>query len=536
MAQLFDFLSDKDKQGPDPPERFTPRAAPSVARLERVEYIKREAARTQHEMRRRHHRTAPCDWVQERLGYSLWTKEREILNSVCAHRRTLVRSCHEVGKSHTAGNVAAWWLDVWPVGEAFVVTSAPTAHQVKAILWREIARAHTAGKLNGRVTQTEWKMPVGDGSKEELVAFGRKPDEYDPDAFQGIHARRVLVIFDEANGIRGPLWDAADSLIANDLSKMLVIGNPDDPTGEFFENAKPGSDWHVVDINAFMSPNFTGEPMPVEVLDQLIGRRYVEERRKKWARRWIWVDAQKQPTTPEAGVEVICPDGIDPADTHPFWQSKVMGRFPQRSDAGGLIPVAWVERAQQQKLAPVGPNELGCDVGAGGDESTVAHRRGPVVRVIRSDRNPDTMETCGNLISDLKMTGAKTAKIDLIGIGRGVHDRAKELKHPVVGVNVGESPTTDDAKEGFTNLRAELWWNVRERFERGEIDIDPDDDDLASELCDIRYKRLSNGKIQIESKLDAAARGVASPNRADAVMLAFAVLPEEETHFATWGR
>jgi hypothetical protein len=36
----------------------------------------------------------------------------------------------------------------------------------------------------------------------------------------------------------------------------------------------------------------------------------------------------------------------------------------------------------------------------------------------------------------------------------------------------------------------------------------------------IKYKRTSLGKIQIESKQEARARGVASPNRADSLMLA----------------
>jgi hypothetical protein len=35
----------------------------------------------------------------------------------------------------------------------------------------------------------------------ELVAYGRKPADYDPAAFQGIHARYVLVIIDEAGGV-----------------------------------------------------------------------------------------------------------------------------------------------------------------------------------------------------------------------------------------------------------------------------------------------------------------------------------------------
>ena len=57
------------------------------------------------------------------------------------HRREAVRSAHETGTSWSAAR-AAWWLDTHPQLEAFVVTSAPTDSQVKAILWREIGWAH----------------------------------------------------------------------------------------------------------------------------------------------------------------------------------------------------------------------------------------------------------------------------------------------------------------------------------------------------------------------------------------------------------
>lgn len=471
------------------------------------------------ELSRRRYRSDPILWAEQRLQDTLWSKQQEIFRAVAEHRRTLVQSCHEIGKSYIAALIASWWLDVHKAGDAFVVTSAPTAQQVKAILWREIGRAHVRGRLPGRVNQTEWYLPVS-GKKEELVAFGRKPDEYDPAAFQGIHARRVLVIFDEGNGVRGPLWEAADSLIANDYSKILTIGNPDDPTGEFFEHSKPGSGWHVIQISAFDSPNFTGETMPPKVLEQLIGRVYVEEKRRKWAPTWRWS---------EDGTKVEPPPGSQPHDTNPFWQSKVLGVFPEQQEENTLIPLSWIRAAQERTLEPSSPVELGTDVGGGSDSSTIALRRGPVVRILREDHNPDTMQTCGNVISTLKETNSIQAKVDDIGIGRGVVDRAKELKEPVVGINVGSAARDTEA---FVNLRAELWWAVRDRFEKGEIDIDPADDDLAGELCSLRYKRTSSGKIQIESKDEAKRRGIPSPNRADALMLALA--PPKRVASAVW--
>ena len=448
--------------------------------------------RIQSEKKRRLHRSDPVAWVSERLHEFTWSKQRTILESVRDNRRTAVHSCHESGKSWLAARIAAWWLDTHPIGEAFVVTSAPTGRQVRAILWKEIARAHAKG-LPGRMNQTEWYMPTANG-KEELVALGLKPSAYDPAAFQGIHARYVLVIFDEACGIPGgsgdnphSLWEAADSLIANEESRFLAIGNPDDPGAEFAEVCKPGSGWNVISIDALETPNFTGEYVPPRLRELLVGKTWVEEKRRKWG------------------------------ESNPMWIAKVRGQFPAIS-TDGLIPLSWVRAAQLRVLTPTEPNELGVDVGGGGDKNVVAHRRGPFVRVIRRDQVADTMVSCGNLINDLRKTLATVAKIDEIGIGRGLVDRGKELRLPFKGVNVGKEPKD---KEQYANIRAEGYWALRERFQDGQIDIDPQDDDLAAQLVDLKFKRSSSGKILIESKEEIKRRGHGSPDEADAVMLAF---------------
>lgn len=490
--------------------------------VERLAHIQAEVAR-------RVHLGDPVQWAEDRLGDTWWSAQKRIAQSVCANRRTAVKSCHEVGKSYIAAGLAGWWLDVHKTGDAFVVTSAPSGQQVRAILWREIGRVHTRGNLRGRVNQAAWWMPRGD--KEELVAFGRKPDDYDPTAFQGIHAPRVLVIFDEACGMTPMLWEAGDTLIANDWSKILAIGNPDDPNTEFAEICKPGSGWEVIEISAFETPNFTGEHMPERVLQQLIGKIYVEEKRKRWAPTWVWTDD---------GMKVVPPDGGKIEETNPYWQSKILGRFPENTEEGGLIPISWIRAAQQRTIVPddLDSNELGVDVGAGGDSSVIGHRRGGHFRILREDRNPDTMQTCGNVVHAIHERRARKAKVDSIGIGKGICDRGAELeedktvkKGTFVPISVGKKAKDDDQ---FVNLRAELYWHLRSLFESGSVDLDPEDVDTAAELVEIRYKRLSSGKIQIESKDQMKARRVPSPNRAESMMLCFAPEHKKREDSAVW--
>lgn len=481
------------------------------------------ASAIRQERRRRKWASSPEAWADERAQSFLWSKQRDILQSIVENRRTAVKSCHGAGKSFTAAQAVAWWLDIHPPGKASVVTTAPTDRQVRVILWKEIRRVHARAKLNGRTNQKEWYMTTLSGV-EERVAFGMKPSDYDPAAFQGIHARYVLVVLDEACGIPGKtqdnpqsLWDAADSLLSNDDCRELAIGNPDDSSSEFAQICKPGSGWNVIGVSAFDTPNFTGEIIPGYLRHDLVGTTWIEEKRKAWAPEWSWT---------EDGKACVPPEGAKVEDAHPLWLSKVIGVFPEFQNQTGLLRIPWVERAMKQYIEPGTPNVLSLDVGAGGDASCLGHRLGKVFRVLSEDHNPDTMQTTGKTVAERRRLGAAQVKVDEIGIGKGVTDRGKELGEPFVGINVGEAANDS---EHFANRRAELWWGIRDRFESGDIDLDPKDEALAAELLTIRYKRNSRGQILIESKDEAKRRGVRSPNRAEALMLAFAEPREDDS-------
>lgn len=437
------------------------------------------------------------------------------MESVRDNRRTAVPACHDVGKSALAGMTAAWWISAHPPGEAFVVTLAPTGHQVRAVLWREINRIHASGKLIGETTQTEWKINIG--GNMQLVAFGRSPKDTDPTSLQGIHERRVLVILDEACGISKPLCDAADTLVANEDSRMLAIGNPDDPSSEFATMCKPGSGWAVFPISAFDSPNFTDEVIPDWLRPLIVSKIWVEERKKKWG------------------------------EASPIYQAKVLGKFPEQSK-DGLIPLTAITAASVRELDAQLPHELGVDVARYGDNFTVGYlRQGAKGKKVFRYQGKDTMATVGHVMQAIRHHPKITrVKIDDTGVGGGVTDRLQELKRSeerellrnveIIGVNVGESPTVlpdnPTAKkeqkysetERFFNLRAQLNWGLRDRFINGAIDLseDLDNDDLLAQAGDIRYSLTSRGQIQIETKDDMTKRGRASPDDWDALVLAYA--------------
>lgn len=113
--------------------------------------------------------------------------------------------------------------------------------------------------------------------------------------------------------------------------------------------------------------------------------------------------------------------------------------------------------------------------------------------------------------------------VDVIGLGAGVVDRLKELHYDVYGINVADRASDP---ERFANLRAEGYWRLRERFERGQIMI-PDDDELINELTSLKYKIVnSNGQIRMEEKEEMKKRLGKSPDLADSLCLAFLAPPQ----------
>lgn len=438
----------------------------------------------------------PVAWVAERLGEHLWTKQAEIARSVAAHRRTAVQSCHGAGKSYTAARIAAWWLDTHAPGDAFVVSTAPTYSQVRAILWREIHRAHVKGHLPGHVNQSEWWIGG------EIVGFGRKPSDYDPDAFQGIHARAVLVLIDEACGVPKSLWDAASTLVTNEDSRILAIGNPDDPSSFFAQVCRVDSGWSVLRIAASDTPNFSGEDVPPEIKPLLISPLWVEERRIEWG-----------------------------ADS-PLYVAKVTGEFPAfASDA--VVPYSWAKQCQtlDAPLPDDGSVALGIDVGAGGDQSVIRERRGNTAGRQWSDHSADPEILVNLAMLALRETGASSINIDTIGVGYGVaghlRDQCREagLEVDVVSINVAER-AQDPTR--FINLRAELWWEVGRELSKDEAwDLAAVDDGVISQLVAPKYSVARGGRIQVEAKDDVRRRIGRSPDDADALLLAFYRPPRE---------
>lgn len=466
----------------------------------------------------------PVEFITEVLGDHLWSKQKEIVKALVEHRKVAVQSCHGPGKSFLAARIVTWFIASSPPGEARAVTTAPTGDQVKGVLWTELnqafIRAASRGQdLPGRTTSVEWWID------RFQAAVGRKSADWNAAAFQGWHARRLLVLLDEACGCSEQLWIAADSLATTDASRILAIGNPDDPASHFAKVCQPNSGWHIIRINAFDTPNFTGEKVPDELRAVLTSRYWVEDKRKTWG------------------------------ENSPLWQSKVLGLFPDVGD-DTLIPIGWlraaVDRYNDGTDLDEGPEpdiDLGVDVARFGmDETVIVLRRGNRASIYSTLHQRDLMTVTGAIVQAIKETRCKRCKVDDAGLGGGVTDRLLELENEgifgdqeidIIPINVGTATSdTEDHERGdrgeherFLNLRAELHWGIRKRFEDGMIAI-VEDEDLMGQATSIKYKLNSRGLIQIESKDELKKRGLPSPDRFDALVLAFA--EEQSRSWRAW--
>lgn len=428
----------------------------------------------------------PVAFIREWLGDDLWEKQAEIAESVRDHRRTAVKSCHGSGKSFLAARIVLWFLHAYP--GSIVLTTAPTFNQVANILWRNVGAAAAATKqpLLGRALTTRYEIAP------DWYGLGFKAEDTKSDRFQGFHAENAMVVIDEGAGVAETVYEALDAVMTSEAARMLIIGNPTNPVGTFYDAFHSARElYHTITIAAADTPNIReGRTVRPYLITQQ------------------WID------------DAVTKHGED----SPYVQARVHAEFPEVGD-NNLIPLAWVEAANARAADERdGALEAGLDVARfGGDMNALCIRQGMTVVHESSWSGLDTMQTAGkvkHILADFPPVSK--IKVDVIGVGAGVADRLREDKYPVTDVNVSASSRNP---EEFANLRHELWWMLRELFRDGEV-IGPIDDTTMGQLASVRYKYDSkHSRPVVESKDDMKKRGIRSPDRAEALMLAFTSPP-----------
>lgn len=212
----------------------------------------------------------------------------------------------------------------------------------------------------------------------------------------------------------------------------------------------------------------------------------------------------------------------------------------QQGDPFQVIPAAWVRAAQRRWLErekPTGaPDVVGHDVSrAGNDQTTYAPRWGNYFGEVTAW--PGRIITDGPTAA-LKVHQANKGKqpgvinVDVIGYGSSSYDSLVGMGYNANPVNVSSGSKYKDKSGKLTmmNLRAELYWRMRDALdpENNSTVAIPDDSELLRDLCSARYVPLAGGKIKVESKEEIKDRIGRSPDKGDAVLLANYTLPHPE--------
>lgn len=439
----------------------------------------------------------PNLFVKVFLARDLWAVQKEILTSIATNKATYIKACNASGKSYVLACAVLWWLARYSDG--VVISTASTEMQVKKVLWGEIAALLETSKYPfPKPMQAELRM----GPKRYAIGITTSVTNQNKGVkLSGYRGGHTLVVVDEAPGLHPDIWEAIDGIMAGGTCSLVAAGNPTISSGPFYDAyARPTGTVNLITISAFDTPNLKGI-----TLDQVLGmtpaQLNINQLEYLTTRSWVYDKYHKW--------------GPD----NPVFQSRVLGQFPTQSEYS-LLSLDWLEKARIKEPSVIITDDIyaGVDVaGPGEDETTVCVRCGHHILKLTATSMPDAVEW---VIDQLRPYGDRLKQVNIDSAGMGYHfytQVRKVLGARVTAVNVGES-TTDPKM--FTNLKAELYWQLRDILRSGAVSGLVDDEAIA-QLGGIRYEQNSKGLVKIESKEDAKKRGVDSPDKAECVMLAF---------------
>ena len=400
--------------------------------------------------------------------------------------RHAVSSGRGIGKSALVSWIVIWMLST-RIGSTTIV-SANSESQLRSITWAEITK-WLAMSLNShwfevsatRLMPAKWLTELVERDLKKGTRYwgveGRLWSEENPDAYAGVHNfDGVMVIFDEASGIADAIWAVTAGFFTENTPNRfwLAFSNPRRNTGYFYETFHSKREfWQTKVVDA----------RTVEGTDKQVYQQIIDE---------------YGPDSSQAHVEVY-------------------GEFPNAGD-DQFISSLVVDDAMRRPLYkdPSAPIVIGVDPARfGADATVIAVRQGrDIVRIIRH-RGDDTMTVVGYVIEAIEEFKPAMVFIDEGGLGAGIVDRLKEQRYKIKGVNFGWK-SRNPAMYG--NMRAQIWGDMRDWLKSASI---PNDRFLKTDLISPMMKPDSKGSIFLESKKDMKARGLASPDAADAIALTF---------------
>jgi hypothetical protein len=425
--------------------------------------------------------------------------QREVLTHIADHikdnqgkldfntLRHAVSSGRGIGKSALVSWITIWMLST-RIGSTTII-SANSESQLRSVTWAEITKwlamalnSHWFEVSATRLMPAKWLTELVERDLKKGTRYwgveGRLWSAENPDAYAGVHNfDGVLVVFDEASGIDDSIWAVTSGFFTENTPNRfwMAFSNPRRNTGYFYE--------------AFNS------------------------KREFWTTKVV--DARTvEGTDKQVYQQIIDEYGADSSQAH----VEVYGQFPSEGDdqfiSASLVDEAMKRPKYQDQSAPI---VIGVDPARfGADATVIAVRQGRDIIAIQRHRGDDTMTVVGHVIEAIEEYKPALVVIDEGGLGAGIVDRLKEQRYKIKGVNFGNKSANPVM---YGNKRAEMWGKMKDWLKTASIPLDRF---LKTDLISPMMKPDSKGTIFLESKKDMKARGLASPDAADAICVTFA--------------
>jgi len=398
------------------------------------------------------------------LDKRLYKWQKTGLLHIAAGHPTAIVAANGSGKTAMILVPAALWcLYNWPLARV-IVTSASWS-QLKKQFFDNIRLARFNPYFRGwTFNETEIRSPEGG------FILGVSVDE--AGRAEGYHERPdspVMILADESKSIASGVFESLARCTATFRAYVSAAG----PACGVFHSC----------FTAFM--NFWSRVSVKSVECSHISRESIELDRAMWG------------------------------EASPQFRQKHLAEFTD-ADSESFISAEVVRQAMDNPPVFVdGPSSVFIDwAGRGGDEVVVAHARGNRVVILDAFRGVDETQSVRRVAALLKKHGlVRNVYADAGGLGASMCSQlSSDLGIYVERVHNNAAASKD---EEFSNADAERWFGMRRKLEKRELII-PVDQELLKQLSSRRLQYDSRARIQLEPKEALKARGVPSPDRADA--------------------
>lgn len=504
----------------------------------------------------------PVGWMVDKLGLPRHTIEWSLNAGYDTHVwdgtvDPLVVACHALrdwqdctiesgtgtGKSYIAAALALWFLACWEGAQVF--TFAPTASQLRLYIWRYIREfwpKFVSHFPTATLTTESLRMK---GGTDDTWAMHPKPvqvkaGEDVSTRAAGMHAAHMLLIYEETPGIDPAVLMAGKNTCTAPHNIRFAIGNPNHKLDALHKMSEEVG-VTAVRCSSLDHPNVVGDN--AFLIPGAISLQSVITRRMQFG--------ENDPIY-LSRVRGLSPDQAANALIRLEWLKAAAARWLARKEATAALededgPPPEIQYDTRSVTAPksAAPKVVvlpltykitgkGVDVANSehGDERCIVDFSYNAVMRVESEPCPDANALGRQVCREMDEQGLAPERVgvDATGVGAGTVNECRAKNKPVMAIHFGGKPMqmaellpdgqryewTADVNK-FENLRAQMYWQIREDLRKGVIDME-ENELLWQELTIVTFEDYPTTKIipkdQIRAKLGR------SPDSADALVMA----------------